>query len=155
MYFIQGLMSKKISFVPTSLPPGLYQQAGGGSGVATHMTGNSGSFSPTAGSQFNVQPQYTGQSRLQLNHTGMSSQARSPALPPRPYVPSIAARSLSPPAQAPQAVVHWDVTPTEKATSDQWFHDLDKESRGYIEGGVAVPFMLQSGLPGEILANVW
>lgn len=153
MYFIQGLMAKKISFIPSSLPPGLYQQAGGG--VETNFTGTSGSFSPTT-SAFNVQPQYTG---LQVHHTGMSAmsamsnQSRSPPLPPRPSIPSIASRSFSPPVHAPTPA--WDVTAAEKANSDQWFADLDKEKKGYIEGSVAVPFMLQSGLPGETLATIW
>lgn len=154
MYFIQGLMASKISFIPTSLPPGLYQQASGA--VASHMTGGSGSFSPSAGSTFNIQPQYTGQmGAMKPNHTGMSSmsgQARSPALPPRPAAPSIA-RALSPPAQ--HAAPAWDVTPAEKAASDQWFEGLDKDRRGFIEGSVAVPFMVQSGLPGEVLASIW
>ncbi|KAH6918767.1 UBA/TS-N domain-containing protein [Coprinopsis sp. MPI-PUGE-AT-0042] len=154
MYFIQGLMANKISFIPTSLPPGLYQQASGA--VASHMTGGSGSFSPSAGSNFNIQPQYTGQmGAMNPNHTGMSSlsnQARSPALPPRPAVPSIA-RTLSPPVKPPAAA--WDVSPAEKAASDQWFEGLDKDRKGFIEGSVAVPFMVQSGLPGEILATIW
>ncbi|EAU88413.1 UBA/TS-N domain-containing protein [Coprinopsis cinerea okayama7 len=158
MYFIQGLMSGKISFIPTSLPPGLYQQAGGG-GVASHMTGGSGNFSPAPGSAFSIQPQYTGQrSQIQPNHTGMSNQARSPALPPRPAVPSIAARSLSPPIRPPVSVAPtpaWDITPADKARFDQWFDDLDKDKVGFIEGSVAVPFMIQSGLPGEVLAVVW
>jgi epidermal growth factor receptor substrate 15 len=150
MYFIQGLMANKISFIPTSLPPGLYQQASGA--VASHMTGGSGSFSPSAGSTFNIQPQYTGtMSAMNPNHTGMS-QTRSPALPPRPAVPSIA-RTLSPPVQPPAPA--WDVTPAEKVVSDQWFDGLDKEKKGFIEGSVAVPFMVQSGLPGEILAVIW
>ncbi|TFK25070.1 hypothetical protein FA15DRAFT_379088 [Coprinopsis marcescibilis] len=155
MYFIQGMMSKRFTFIPTSLPPGLYQQAAGAK-VASHMTGNSGSFSPPPGSTFSIQQQHTGQ-RIQPNHTGMSamsSQVRSPALPPRPAVQSMASRTFSPPVQPP-ALIAWDVTPAEQANSDQWFEDLDTDKKGFIEGGVAVPFMLQSGLPGDVLAAVW
>ena len=43
----------------------------------------------------------------------------------------------------------------EKAASDRFFDTLDTLQRGYIEGEVAVPFMLQSKLPEEILAQVW
>jgi epidermal growth factor receptor substrate 15 len=49
----------------------------------------------------------------------------------------------------------WDVTPTEKASADKHFDDLDAQKRGYIESDVAVPFMLQSKLPGDALASIW
>lgn len=140
-------MTGKITFIPTSLPPGLYQQAGGASApgsVAMHMTGNSvsGSFSPI-NSAFN--PQQTGQSvsALQPNYTGQPFKA--PALPVRP---SGAAPSNGHPHD-------WDVTVTEKASSDRFFDTLDTQKNGYIEGEVAVPFMLKSNLPGEVLAQVW
>lgn len=143
MYFIQGVMTGKISFIPTSLPPGLYQQAAGinttGS-VQSHVTGASGSFSPV-GSAFPQQP--TGQSQiLQPDYTG-----------------SFRTSTFS---TVPSALVHsngnaqdWDITPAEKASSDALFQTLDKQKKGYIEGDVAVPFMLKSQLPGEVLAQVW
>ena len=50
MYFIRGLMSNKFSSIPTSLPPGLYHQAGGGQEhfgpVKALISGNSDSFRP-------------------------------------------------------------------------------------------------------------
>jgi hypothetical protein len=49
----------------------------------------------------------------------------------------------------------WDVTATEKAFSDRYFENLDPQRRGFIEDDVAVPFMLESKLPGEDLAQVW
>lgn len=78
-----------------------------------------------------------------------------PAVPPRP-TPSVASMpsAFGAPAQnknQPQ----WDVTPTEKSNSDQFFDTLDTQKRGYIEGDVAVPFMLQSKLPEDVLAQVW
>ncbi|KAJ3508199.1 hypothetical protein NLJ89_g5886 [Agrocybe chaxingu] len=146
MYLIQGVMTGKITFIPTALPPGLYQQAGGltntGS-VRSHMTGNSGSFSPV-GSSF--PPQHTGQTpMLQPDHTGLSGPFRAPALPARPnaLIQSNGHRQ------------EWDVTPTEKASSDRYFDSLDTHKRGFIEGEVAVPFMLKSQLPGEVLAQIW
>ncbi|KAF9069265.1 hypothetical protein BDP27DRAFT_1447851 [Rhodocollybia butyracea] len=86
MYFIQGVMSNQIPIIPTSLPPGLYQQASGG----------------TFG-----------------------------------------------------AALQWDVTAADKASFDGYFDTLDTAKLGYIEGEVAVPFMLQSKLPGDVLARVW
>lgn len=47
------------------------------------------------------------------------------------------------------------MTPAEKATADKWFDSLDTAKRGYIEGDIAVPFMLESGLSGDELAAIW
>lgn len=144
MYFIQGVMSNKISFIPISLPPGLYHQAGGGQEpfgpVKSHVTGNSGSFSPVVGSF----QQHTGQNQiLQPDITGLSSQPKAPMAPARSFTHSN--------GYAPA----WDVSPTEKASSDRLFDTLDSQKRGYIEGEVAGPFMLDSKLPGEVLAQIW
>ncbi|KAG6874326.1 hypothetical protein C0995_001551 [Termitomyces sp. Mi166 len=164
MYFIQVLMSGQLTFVPTSLPPGLYQQAGGSSAsnqgsVRSHMTGNSGSFSPLSGifpqTRSTIQPQYTGQSQLlQPNHAGFSAtSSKPPALPVRPNPSTIATSPFAPRrnGQTPQ----WDLTPEDTASADKFFNELDTARRGYIEGDVAVPFLLKSNLPGEELARVW
>lgn len=163
MFFIQGLMSGQISSIPTSLPPGLYQQAGvspagNQDSIRSHMSDNSGSFSPLSGTfpqTRSVRPQYTGQSQvLQAELTGLSgTQPGPPVLPSRPKPTSI-----NPPPFIPQRNGHtaqWDVTPVEKANADRFFDELDSTGRGYIEGDVAVPFMLKSNLPGEDLAQVW
>ena len=139
MYFIQGLMNDTISFIPTSLPPGLHHQAGGGQEpfgpVKSHFSGNSGSFSPVVGSF----QQHTGQNHfLQPDITGLFF-----------MVPASSFTHSNGHAPA------WDVSPTEKASSDRLFDILDWQKRGYIEGEVAAPFMLGSKLPGEILAQIW
>lgn len=141
MYFIQGVMSGKISFIPTSLPPGLYQQAGGGSttgSIRSNITGNSGSFSPVGSAFGQVQG-------LQPDYTGLSQPFRAPTLPARP---TTGALTNGHPAD-------WDVTAAEKTASDRHFDTLDTQKKGFIEGEVAVPFMLKSQLPGEVLAQVW
>ncbi|KAA1474815.1 hypothetical protein DENSPDRAFT_841458 [Dentipellis sp. KUC8613] len=158
MYLIQASMSGQLSFIPTTLPPGLYDQASGKlDGVASHMTGGSGTISPSVTGTFSsrpsagVQPQYTGQGILQPQFTG-SGIRPTPAIPPRPQA------TLPPfpaPAQATGQAQHWDVTPSDKASSDSFFETLDTQKRGYIEGDVAVPFMLQSKLPEDVLAQVW
>lgn len=166
MYFIQGLMSGQLSFVPTTLPPGLYQQAGGQlssnqSSVKSHLSGNgnSGSFSPLSGifppNRSNVLPQHTGQSQLlQPDLTGISTtQGKHSAFSMRSASSGFSASPFAPPHNGHSS--QWDVSPSEKAASDRFFDELDTQRRGYIEGDVAVPFMFKSNLPGEELARVW
>ncbi|TFK42793.1 hypothetical protein BDQ12DRAFT_676809 [Crucibulum laeve] len=162
MYFIQGLMSGQITFIPSNLPPGLYQQAGGSpaqGSIVSHMTGTGGSFSPMAStfSQRNqIQPQLTGQAQpLQPDYTGLS-QSRAPTLPARPAAASgIGSSAFGGRPITNSSANQWDVTPTEKSNADRFFDDLDSQKRGYIEGDVAVPFMLESKLSGEVLAQIW
>ncbi|KAF9492234.1 hypothetical protein BDN71DRAFT_1451789 [Pleurotus eryngii] len=162
MYMIQNVMSGKIPFIPSTLPPGLYQQAAGA--VATHSTGTSGSFSPTqsafAPSRAPLHAQYTGQQSLQPDHTGMSNQSRqAPRLPNRPNPAAVGSSAFgASPFGTPlngNVQPQWDVTPAEKANADRLFDTLDTQRMGYIDGDVAVPFMLQSNLPGDDLAIVW
>ncbi|GLB35163.1 putative eps15 homology domain containing protein [Lyophyllum shimeji] len=164
MYFIQGLMSEQITFVPATLPPGLYQQAGGNpsshqDSVRSHMSGSSGSFSPLSAAfpqtRSAIQPQYTGQSQLlQPDHTGYTATSSGPpVLPARRAVSAATAPPFVP--QRNGHVPQWDVTPAEKANVDKYFDELDPQRRGYIEGDVAVPFMLKSNLPSDDLARVW
>ncbi len=157
MYFIHGLMSKQLTFVPATLPPGLYEQAGGSPynkpSITTHLSGNGGSLSPVASSFGRVPNQYTGQSQiLGSDHTGSSLQTRAPTLPARPVVDPFR------PSPAAHGGNHetWDVDANEKAESDAIFNTrLDTSGVGYIEGDIAVPFMVQSQLPSEDLAQIW
>ncbi|TDL27224.1 hypothetical protein BD410DRAFT_739994 [Rickenella mellea] len=153
MYLIQACMSNKIPVLPTSLPPGLYEQAAGGQtpGLVSHGTGTSGSFSPVASifptsTGTPVQAQYTGQSVLRPRMTGQAYQG-SPSHPSAGPV-----NKPSPFSVAPQP---WDISPEEKANADRFFEGIDTERKGYIEGDVAVPFMLQSNLPEDTLAQIW
>jgi epidermal growth factor receptor substrate 15 len=157
MYFIQGLMSQKTSFVPAVLPPGLYEQAGGlpsnMTSVVTHLSGNSGSFSPVLGNFGQIQAQSTGQNQpLSPSHSGLMPQRRTPIVPARPSAPGFRAASNA----HGNAHIVWDVTPTEKAEADAIFDgELDTKKLGFVEGEAAVPFMLKSQLPGEDLAQIW
>ncbi|THG98918.1 hypothetical protein EW026_g3354 [Hermanssonia centrifuga] len=155
MYLIQASMSGQIQVVPQTLPPYVYEQAKNTvEGVISHATGSSGSFSPSAFGGFPgrptsaIQPQFTGQAPLQPQSTGHRP---TPPLPARSV--SIPAFPLAP--QATGQLPQWDVTPTEKATSDQFFDTLDTQKRGLIEGEVAVPFMVQSKLSDDVLAQIW
>jgi epidermal growth factor receptor substrate 15 len=150
MYFIQAVMSRQLSVIPMSLPPGLRQQAAGNpQHTGSHLSSSSGSLSPVSSTfqqqKSAVPQQYTGQNTLQQNYTGVASPHKvPPTIPARPT-----GISLFP------TTVQWDVTAIEKATADRFFDELDLNKRGYIEGDVAVPFMLKSNLPGEDLARVW
>lgn len=149
MYLIQATMSGQLSFVPTSLPPGLYDQA---SGVVSHATGGSSQLSPST-SRFTaagaLQTQYTGGVQPQLTGRGPSS------VPPRPAaMPGVGPFSHTSPFGTPPAP-QWDITPAEKVNSDRFFDGLDNAKIGYIEADAAVPFMMQSNLPEDTLAQIW
>lgn len=141
MYMIQALMSGSLSFVPTTLPPGLYEQASP-EGVVSHSTG--GSFNRVA-------PQHTGP--IATHSTGVGARPPPPAVPPRAQSQFIPAFPGVPQQQADTRP--WDVTPQEKANADKFFDTLDTARRGYIDGDTAVPFLLQSKLSGDQLAQVW
>lgn len=140
MYLIQASMAGQLSYIPTSISPSLYEQAGG---VSAHATGGSSNFSspgfPPVPRHNAVQPQLTGQA------------SPAPPLPNRRLAPS----RLAPTIPAFPGVTQWDVTAAEKVAADRFFDTLDSQHRGYIEGDVAVPFMLQSKLPEDVLAQVW
>ncbi|KAG1749118.1 uncharacterized protein EDB91DRAFT_1112566 [Suillus paluster] len=145
MYLIQASMSGQLSSIPTSISPSLYEQAGG---VSVHATGGSANFSspgfPQVPRQNAVQPQLTGQA------------SPAPPLPNRRLGPSKLAPTIPAfPGVPPQPTGQWDVTAAEKASADSFFDTLDLQRRGYIEGDVAVPFMLQSKLPEDVLAQIW
>ncbi|KAK0210424.1 hypothetical protein DFS33DRAFT_291638 [Desarmillaria ectypa] len=163
MYLVQGAMSGQITTIPSVLPPVLYQQASGSpaaqSAIRAQTTGTSGSFSPinSTFSQRTVQSQYTGQNQLplQADVTGGFPARRGPPVPPhlpaRPSPSQVGSGAFG----RTSANTHWDITPAEKTDSDKFFDNLDSQRRGYIEGDVAVPFMLESQLGEEDLARVW
>ncbi|CCM03843.1 uncharacterized protein FIBRA_05992 [Fibroporia radiculosa] len=162
LYLIQATMSGQLQSIPPVLSPSLYEQAGGKpalDGVAVHATGGSGTYSPSSlNTSFasrpmsTIEPHFTGQgSPLQPQMTG---QMRSTSA----TLPRSALSNATYPlvqAQATGSAQSWDVTPTEKTSADRLFETLDQQKRGYIEGDVAVPFMLQSKLAEDVLAQVW
>ncbi|KAH9829148.1 uncharacterized protein C8Q71DRAFT_791377 [Rhodofomes roseus] len=158
MYLIQATMHAQLQTIPPVLPPGLYEQAAGKSpfeGVTTHATGSSGHYSPGLSASFPGRPMST----IEPNFTGQGSPLQPQMTGPfRSAPPQRSALSSTPafPFVQPQATgAQWDVTPAEKANADRIFGTLDTQKRGYIEGDVAVPFMLLSKLPEDVLAQVW
>lgn len=169
MYLIQASMSGTLPSIPPVLPPYIYEQAKVGSdAVVSHTTGSSTTFSPSLTGGFPGRPlqqQYTGQGILQPQYTGQpmlqpqsTGQRTAPAIPPRSTtISNISNISTTSPFGVPPQPTgqQWDVTSAEKASADSFFDTLDTQKRGYIEGDVAVPFMLQSKLPDDILAQIW
>ena len=49
----------------------------------------------------------------------------------------------------------WAVTPADKAKFDGIYIGLDKTNKGFITGEEAVPFLSESKLPEEALAQIW
>ncbi|KAI8957931.1 hypothetical protein F5Y11DRAFT_337850 [Daldinia sp. FL1419] len=101
----------------------------------------------------------------------MSGRSPTAAVPPVPAIPrqlsgQAQLRTTSPlgrPPLGPQltGVVpqttgsDWVITPADKARFDQLYADLDKTNKGFITGEEAVPFLSQSSLPEDALAQIW
>lgn len=162
-------MSGALHTIPPMLPPYIYDAAKGApDAVVSHATGSSVSASPSITGGFPgrpVQPLYTGQGILQPQYTGQgllqpqnTGPRPTPPVPPRSTnVSNLSNVSSASPFSLPSQPtgLQWDVTPAEKASADSFFDTLDTQRRGYIEGDVAVPFMLQSKLPDDVLAQIW
>jgi epidermal growth factor receptor substrate 15 len=175
MYFIQGSMTANptIPVLPLSIPPFLWDQAGGRPpSVHSH---NSGGTSPTSqspytskpftppytgGSMSALQQQTTGDPQIRSQFTGahivsqMTGNRAVPAMPSNfAMTPQLTGTPF--PLARQGAQLPWDVTAKDKANWDGFFDTLDTARLGFVEGGAAVPFMLLSGLPEDTLARVW
>jgi epidermal growth factor receptor substrate 15 len=165
-------MSGKITTLPPTLPPGLYEIASDG----TPSRNMSASPAPiprqSTGQQSNLAPiprQATGQQQYQQPTSPIAPNMTGGRFPSQPMQPNVTggsfnnnfspsvpqsgfASAFAPPTSS---TVPWDVSPAEKASSDKFFDGLDKSGRGILEGDVAVPFMLESKLSEVVLAAVW
>lgn len=168
MYLIQASMSSPSFLLPATLPSWLYDQAAQNldmnATVVSHTTGGSASAlgSPL---QSSFQPPRTyavpgiiasGTNVFSAQHHGQ----QSPQTPSRQSTSGFARSSASPPLAGSLYATRpfsqaWDVSPEAKASSDSFFDGLDSQRRGYIEGDVAVTFMLESNLPQSELAQIW
>ncbi|CAJ2511744.1 Uu.00g073690.m01.CDS01 [Anthostomella pinea] len=74
-----------------------------------------------------------------------------PQLPPQVTGIPPQATSIHPQATGSD----WLVTPADKVRFDQFYADLDKTNKGFITGEEAVPFLSQSGLSEDALAQIW
>ncbi|KAI0806407.1 hypothetical protein GGR55DRAFT_204374 [Xylaria sp. FL0064] len=67
--------------------------------------------------------------------------------------PPLGAQGVGVPAQTTGG--DWLISPVDKAKYDQFYADLDKANKGYITGEEAVPFLSQSKLSEDALAQIW
>lgn len=161
-------MSSSSLLLPSNLPSWIYEQAvqslDMNSSIISHATGSSlPSLGSPLQSSFNVPKQYTGSATVSLGPNSTKPQQTGQQLPQTPIRQPTSDFSRSAGSPAGYSSRHntepfnqsWGVSPEAKASSDKFFDGLDSQHRGYIEGEVAVPFMLESKLPGSELAQIW
>ncbi|WAQ92186.1 hypothetical protein PtA15_16A92 [Puccinia triticina] len=148
MHLIQLAMSGRLSTFPASLPSALLDSAtapvaGAALPISRQVTGQP---PPIPGSLSNSSPlrQSSTGSMIRPQYTGRSASGAPSALP----------SGISSIISSPTALA-WDISSTELAQSNIYFDSLDTNRLGYITGDRAVPFMMESKLPGEILARIW
>lgn len=128
MHLLTSMRNGTMRALPNLLPPGLFEAASRrGSASAPRQS-----------------PQSTGISAIPRQLSG-TSQPRTGSPLGRP--------PLGPPPAA--AGSDWLVTPQDKARFDQFYNDLDKQNKGFITGEEAVPFLSQSSLAEDALAQIW
>jgi epidermal growth factor receptor substrate 15 len=152
MHLIKASMSGQFSCTPPiSVSPGLHEQISGSIPVS-RGTDDSSNFS-SGPSSTRIAPQYR-PSTLQAQTNGLNG--------PPPILPSTRPTA---PVQAPIAFGHatgpfstgqpaWDISAAGNTNVAIPFATFDSPQANHIEGGVAVPFMLQSNLPVDTLAQV-
>ncbi|KAI2632270.1 hypothetical protein GGR54DRAFT_27132 [Hypoxylon sp. NC1633] len=133
MHLLTSMKSGALRGLPNILPAALYE--------AATRRGSAPRQSPTTtGPPISAIPrQLTGQAQVRTS----SPLGRPP----------LAAQATG---IAPQATGgDWLVTAADKTRFDQFYADLDKTGKGFINGEEAVPFLSQSGLPEDALAQIW
>ncbi|CAH0041119.1 unnamed protein product [Clonostachys solani] len=127
MHLLTSLKTGSLRALPTVLPAALYEAATRrGSPVAPRQS-----------------PQSTGVSASVIPRQLSGTQARVGSPLGRPPI-------------GPQGTGNnWAVTPGDKVKFDHIFTDLDKTNKGFITGEEAVPFLKQSGLAEDALAQIW
>ncbi|ESZ94137.1 hypothetical protein SBOR_5491 [Sclerotinia borealis F-4128] len=127
MHLLASFKTGQLRVLPNILPAGLYEAATRRGPTSRQSTGNNISAIPR---------QFSGQ------HGRAGSPLSRPA-----YIP---------PQQTPQATNgDWAINPADKLKFDGIYHGLDRSGKGFITGDQAVPFLSESKLPEEVLAQIW
>ncbi|KAI0852005.1 hypothetical protein F5Y00DRAFT_228386 [Daldinia vernicosa] len=133
MHLLTSMKSGTLRGLPNILPAALYE-------AATRRGSMSGRSPTTMVPPVPAIPrQLSGQAQLRT-----TSPLGRPPFGPQPT------------GVAPQTTgSDWIITPADKARFDQFYADLDKTNKGFITGEEAVPFLSQSSLPEDALAQIW
>ncbi|KAJ2925255.1 hypothetical protein H1R20_g11821, partial [Candolleomyces eurysporus] len=131
MHLIDALKSCRLSSVPTSLPPVLFEQFE--------------NFEPPVPKEQSRSPFMSPKEEANSSSSRSTAPSKSPAVPPRPP-PPIKPRSLSKP---------WTITPTQKTEYDAEFALLDVEGTGLAPEDDALRFLRKYHLPVTELAHIW
>ncbi|UKZ80766.1 hypothetical protein TrVFT333_008531 [Trichoderma virens FT-333] len=133
MHLLTSMKTGALRALPNVLPAGLYEAATRSSATAPRQS-----------------PSNTGGiTAIPRQLSGSTQQQRTGSPLNRP--PIVAAQVTGPPA----ANNDWAITPADKARFDQIYLDFDKTNKGFITGEEAVPFLSQSNLPEDTLAQIW
>ncbi|KAI1132195.1 hypothetical protein F5Y10DRAFT_7010 [Nemania abortiva] len=134
MHLLTSMKTGALRALPTLLPAALYE-------AATRRAPSASRQSPTmTGAPIPAIPR-------QLSG---SAQPRTSSPLGRPPLGS---QAMAIPPQASGS--DWLIMPVDKAKYDQFYADLDKSNKGYITGEEAVPFLSQSKLSEDVLAQIW
>ncbi|KAL7821353.1 endocytic protein [Trichoderma aethiopicum] len=134
MHLITSFKAGELRTLPNVLPAGLYE-------VAIRIA------SAAAPRQ---SPANTGGiSAIPRQLSGSAQQQRTGSPLNRPPMVAAQATGVAVPNN------DWAITPADKARFDQIYLDFDKTNKGYITGEEAAPFLSQSGLPEDVLAQIW
>ena len=147
MHLIQGTMSGTLATLPAVLNPALYASA---LSLPANSPPTASRLAPSSPSRQQSGSSYGGGARaLSPQITGSSFSQQQSQFAPRQSSPFVPQSSFAPQAQL------WDVSEVERAEADKYFGGLDPNNKGVVEGEMALPFMMASGLAVETLAHIW
>lgn len=135
MHLLTSMKTGALRALPNVLPAGLYEAATRNAAAAPRQ-------SPSNTGGITAIPR-------QLSGTAQQQRTGSPLNRP----PVVAAQATSVVSNVTGG--EWAITPADKARFDQIYLDFDKTNKGYITGEEAVPFLSQSNLPEDTLAQIW
>ena len=149
MHLIQGTMSGTLASLPAVLNPALYASALSLSTNSPPTASRLAPSSPLRQASGSGSGYGGGARALSPQMTGSSFSQQQSQFAPRQSSPFVPQTSFAP------VVQQWDVNEVERAEADKYFGGLDPSNKGVVEGEMALPFMMASGLPVETLAHIW
>ncbi|KAI0445535.1 hypothetical protein F4803DRAFT_560047 [Xylaria telfairii] len=134
MHLLTSMKTGALRALPTILPAALYE-------AATRRAPSAPRQSPTVtGPPVSAIPR-------QLSGSAQPRTSSPLGRPP------LGAQGMGIPPQTTGS--DWLITATDKVKYDQFYAELDKSNKGYITGEEAVPFLSQSKLSEDALAQIW